>query len=353
MKILLTVVTFAALIVPPLPAGAQIHPERVRTLTRVSSGAPGVERHQRGQEAREQQTERFTRTVRIGADGALDLSNVAGDIAITRTGGSEVTIEVVKTARGRSADDAREQLALVQVDITERGGRAEVRTRYARGEQMRDQARRNISVSVAYTVAAPERTRITAKSVSGSISARDIRGDLALETVSGDVRIANAGRVPIAKSISGNVEVTDTTVEGSMEASTVSGHLTLRKVTARRLNLGSISGNVIIEDVDCELIDARSVSGDIRFAGPLGKGGRYDMRSHSGDVRVVVAGTTGFAVDASTFSGAVRTDLPLVVQGGTDRGPGRGQRTLRGTYGDASAVLALASFSGSIVIEKR
>ena len=84
-------------------------------------------------------------------------------------------------------------LALVQVDITERGTRAEARTRYPAGDECRRNNRRNVNVSVAYTVAAPEGTRIIAKSISGNISVRDILGVLTLETVSGNVHIASAG----------------------------------------------------------------------------------------------------------------------------------------------------------------
>ena len=84
-------------------------------------------------------------------------------------------------------------LALVPVEITERGTRVEARTRYPSGDDRRRTGRRNVNVSVAYTVAAPEGTRILVKSISGNISVRDILGGLTLETVSGTVRIANAG----------------------------------------------------------------------------------------------------------------------------------------------------------------
>ena len=67
-------------------------------------------------------------------------------------------------------------LALVQVEINERGTRAEARTRYPAGDEWRRNGRRNINVSVAYTVAAPEGTRVTVKSISGNISVRDIQG---------------------------------------------------------------------------------------------------------------------------------------------------------------------------------
>src|SRR3954462_7863850 len=85
------------------------------------------QRRNREDQNREEQTERTTKTLRLGSDGSLALGNIAGDITVTRGGGSEATVEIVKTARGRDVADAREQLQLVQVDVTERNGRAEVK----------------------------------------------------------------------------------------------------------------------------------------------------------------------------------------------------------------------------------
>jgi hypothetical protein len=59
----------------------------------------------------------------------------------------------------------------------------------------------------------------------------------------------------------------------------------------------------------------------------------------------------GFEIDASSFSGSVRADVELkLVTTGSGR---RGQRAIRGTYGDGSAVLDLQTFSGSIVVTRR
>jgi DUF4097 and DUF4098 domain-containing protein YvlB len=342
----------AAALAAAAPAAAQSTADVIRnTIRERVRDVRTVVRYQGRADSREQQTERFTRTVRIGENGEIDLSNIAGDIVITRGGGSEATIEVVKTARGRTVEDAREQLQLVTVDFQERGSRVEVRTRYPRTEEARRNNRRNINVSVAYNVTAPAGTRVTARSISGDISARDIRGELSLESVSGMIRVHNGGRVAAAKSISGNVEVVETEVDGVLEASSVSGTVLLRRVKAQRLDASVISGNVVIEDVDCGRIEGQSISGDVRFGGALVRNGRYELTSHSGEVRVAIAGGTGFELEAGSFSGSIRTEFPITAQGAGQSG--RRQRTVRGVYGDGSAVLDLNTFSGTIVITKR
>ena len=233
--------------------------------TARSAPAPPSQR----QDSREQ-VERTTRTFRGGQE--LQLANVSGDIVITRGGGNEIGVEIVKTARGRDDADLKELLQLVEVEVVERNNRVEVRTRYPQGDEMRRNNRRNFNVSVSYNVTAPAGARVRATSISGSITARDIRGDVSAESVSGTVRIINGGRVASAKSISGDVEVTESEIDGSLNASTASGSVLLRKVKARQVEVGSISGDVVIEDVDAAQVEGQTVSGSVRFGGALARG---------------------------------------------------------------------------------
>jgi DUF4097 and DUF4098 domain-containing protein YvlB len=342
-----TSIALLALASLAVPAHAQTLPDEIRAVVRSRVETLRTVRYQQG---RQEQTDRQTKTVKIGADGELTLANIAGDIVVTRTGGGEATIEIVKTSRARTVEEARELLGLVTVTVTERAGRAEVRTQYPRDEDRRNN-RRNMNVSVAYNVSAPANTRLTIGSVSGSIKVSDIKGDLSANSISGAVRISNAGRIGGAKSISGDVEIVDTETDGAVEVQSISGAVLLRKVTARRVEVGSVSGSVVVQDVQCDRVEAHSVSGNVEFAGALAKGGRYALNSHSGDVRIAIGGGTGFEVEANSFSGSVRSDLALTLQSSGERRPVR--RTLRGVFGDGSAVLDITSFSGSVVITKR
>jgi len=351
----LIVLTLLAVAAPSASSQAQDRvesSERVVSIVRVQDRRVERERRaeQRRSDGRESQSERITRTVNIGPDGELDVSNVAGDIVVTRTGGTNAIIDVVKTARAATADEARAALPLVSVDIMERGPRVEVRARYPRGEMRRDN-RRNLSVDVAFTIAAPQNTRLVIKSISGNITVSDISGGLMLDSVSGTVKIANAGRVAAAKSISGDVELIDSRVDGSLSAGTISGTVRLRRVTARNLTLSSVSGNVLLEDISCDRIEAQAISGDVNFSGDFQPNGRYEFTSHSGAVHLAIGGGTGFQVEATSFSGGITADLPITMESG--QAGGRRMRTLRGKYGNGSAILELTSFSGPIVIKKR
>jgi DUF4097 and DUF4098 domain-containing protein YvlB len=343
-QIVITIFTLAALCAPATPARAQMLPERIRAVI-----SDRVEmRTARYQQGREEQTSRETKSVKVGTDGELSLSNISGDIVVTRANGSDATIEIVKIARARTADEARELLGLVNVTVTERAGRAEVKTVYPQGDEMRRNNRRNVNVSVNYTVATPAGTRLTINSISGSVRVSDIKGDVSANSISGTVRVANGGRIAAAKSISGDVEIVDTQTDGAIEVQSVSGGVTLRKVTARRIDVGSVSGSVTVQDIQCDRVEAHSVSGGVEFGGALAKGGRYEFNSHSGDVRVVLAGSTGFELEANSFSGTIHSDLPIKLQGDIGR-----RRSMQGVFGDGSAVLSVTTFSGSVVISRK
>jgi hypothetical protein len=350
-----TLMAVVALAAAPGASIAQVYPERVSIAVKARHIVEAARAYQRRSrdDNREEQTERTTKVLKLGTDGALALGNIAGDIIVTRGSGGDVSIEIVKTARGRTPEDAKELLALVPVDVTERNGRAEVKTRYPSGEEQRRNNRRNINVSVAYTVTAPANTRLSIDSISGNIKVADIKGDLNANSISGDVRISGAGRIGSAKSISGTIEIADTQADGAVGGSSVSGDVLFRRVTARRADGTSVSGNIKFEDVQSERVSGQTTSGSVWFAGTLARNGRYELKSFSGEVRVLLAGSTGFEVDANSFSGEVRTDLPVTRRANAEPDR-RGRRTtLSGTYGDGAAVLDLTTFSGSIVIAKR
>jgi DUF4097 and DUF4098 domain-containing protein YvlB len=329
-------------------AGTAVAQDRSSSASRTQERRVDREQSRRYNQ-RETQTERTTRTFNIGTDGEIDVSNIAGNIVITAVAGGTATIEIVKNARAESTDAARVMLPLVTVDVTERGPRVEIKTRYPRSDEMRREDRRNINVEVAFSIAAPANTRIIAHSISGNIIASDVKGALALETVSGNVKIERGGRTVTGKTISGNVDVTDTTVDGMLSAGSISGTVKVQRARVASLNATSVSGSVILDDIDSDRVEAQAISGDVLFSGDFAANGRYELSSHSGNVRLAVGAKTGFQLEATSFSGNITTDLPLTVQ--SERRGNRG--ALRARFGNGSAIVELTSFSGSILIGKR
>ena len=347
----LTVVLAAAgLTAGAVAASAQDAPRRLVAREVVRTERAGA---YQGRDRGQQQTERFTRRVRLGRDGRVTIQNISGDIVVTAGSGDEVSIEAVKRARDQS------RLADVRVIVDERPGRVDVRTEY---EQFRGDRDRGGNVSVDYTVVVPAGASVELKSISGSVKATGVRGAVRAESVSGDVVTSDTPNVETAKTISGDVTIDGITTEGNLSIGSVSGTVRARNVKARGLDLGSVSGDVTLTDVACDRLSAKSVSGGFEYTGSLARGGVYDVNVHSGTVRFVLANPAGFELTANTFSGSIRSDLPLTVGGSSSssassdrdgRRRGVSSRSLRGTFGDGSATLTLRTFSGDIVIARR
>jgi DUF4097 and DUF4098 domain-containing protein YvlB len=289
-------------------------------------------------------TETVSLVHRLGRTGTLELTNTLGHVQITGGGGDDVRINAVK--RVWHADDAqgKAQLQQLHIRIAERGGVVSIRTD--------NPSPREINGLIDYTVSVPATAMVVVRTTAGNVQVTNVRGELRAETVSGHVTASSLGPRSTLKTASGDVEISAS--EGTeLSASTVSGAVLLRGVKVRTLDLASVSGQVRA-DVEAERVRVRSISGQIEYAGTLSRNGRYELQSHSGDVLVTPGESVGFELDATTFSGDIRSDVALTVND-TRQGPprARGNRRIVGVAGDGSALLSLRSFSGDIRLRRR
>jgi DUF4097 and DUF4098 domain-containing protein YvlB len=299
-----------------------------------------------------EQTERFSRRIKIGRDGRLSVTNIAGNIVVTAGSGDEVSIDAVKRTRGGSGD-----LAGVRIDVDERPGRVDVRTTHTRNG--------NDRVSVDYTIVVPPGVAVEARSISGDITVRSVQGAVRAETISGNVTAAATPRLELLRSVSGTVDLSDTGADGELSVSSISGDIRARALRAKGIDLKTVSGDVRLTDVACDRLGAQSTSGDLEYTGTLARGGRYSLNSHSGGIRLTISGPTGFEFSGGSFSGSIRADADGRVTTGQNndrvtstgrtrvrRGPVNSE-ALQATFGDGSAVVTARTFSGDIILLKR
>jgi DUF4097 and DUF4098 domain-containing protein YvlB len=125
----------------------------------------------------------------------------------------------------------------------------------------------------------------------------------------------------------------------------------LRRVKARRIEATSVSGDIKLEEIQSDRVE-RTRRAATQLLGRVATNGRYEFNSFSGEIRLWIPSSSGFEVDANSFSGEVRTeDLPITTRG--SEGDGGRRKMLHGSYGDGSAILDLTTFSGSIIISKK
>ena len=295
--------------------------------------------------AQNEVTERFSKTAHLDQNGTFDLTNISGNIVITGSSGRDVTIEAVKRVQRPNPNAARALLQMIDIQVAEQANRVEVRTVFPRP--------RNFPGSVDFTIGVPDEANVTLKMMSGNVRATNISGGLRADVVTGNLVVAAARRIEALKSVSGDIEIVDASADDFVTASTVSGNITVRGLKGRTIQLGTVSGNVRMDDVQSDRLMARAVNGNIDYAGDLARSGRYEFVSHSGDIRLMLSGTTGFEVQANSFSGNVRSEFPVSRRAGAEGGGGVTPKGIRGVFGDASAMLVLRAFSGNISIARR
>ena len=308
-----------------------------------------LERHQDSRQASEQ-VERVSQTYKVGGDGAIDLQNISGSVRVIVGRGNEILLEAVKRVRHRDPEEARRVMQQLRIDVTQLGGRVQVRTIYPRTNT------RGLSAGVEYTVSVPATAVVAVKTISGNVSVTGVRGEVRAETTSGDVSVSGTPNLALAKTVSGNVIARDIGAPASLTLGTISGSVIASGLKVRTLDAGTVSGNLQLSDMTVERLQAKAISGDIEYSGGLARGGHYDFNSHSGNVRLMLTGSPGFEIDAGTFSGSIRSDFPITLRStqANNRGGTRSSnRSIRGTHGDAGAILAVRSFSGSVVITKK
>ena len=117
------------------------------------------------------------------------------------------------------------------------------------------------------------------------------------------------------RSISGDIELNDTKVEGALKSRDHQRHGAASpphrpqpdgQLGERQRGHGGCHGGPG---------GAQSISGDITYGGDLRPNGNYELTSHSGNVRCPVPASTGFQIEATSFSGSISTDIPVTMSG--------------------------------------
>jgi len=263
------------------------------------------------------QSQDFSWTGALRAGQVLAVSNILGDVRIEPAPGGRAEVVGVKRA-GRHGDPED-----VEITARETSRGVVICVRYPGSGASRDRdedgcdhgggwdderGRRNRNdTEVTFTVRLPAGVTVEAGTVSGNVTARDLRADAEVTSVSGDVEVTGFRG-------------------GRLEATTVSGDVDLAGIEAR-------------------VVEAETVSGNVTFDGRLDRQGSYDLTTLSGGVLVTLPQGTGADFHASTFSGAIRMPAGTAAEG-TSRRRSRSS----GRIGTGGATLTLESFSGNVEV---
>jgi hypothetical protein len=197
---------------------------------------------------------------------------------------------------------------------------------------------------VAMVVYLPRGSRVSAKTVDGSMEVDNVSGFY--NTVSGSLRVTGSLRELQVESLSGSIDVAasapwirvmggegDATIRGAIEdlaASTVAGRLTVDVRMAARTRL-------------------ETMTGDLTARVAVQPNGSLELDSHAGTVELHLAPDARVDIDASSVAGEIRNQLDRRVPQ-----PGRGGKgsSLTIATDPAGARVVIRTYKGTIVLRR-
>jgi DUF4097 and DUF4098 domain-containing protein YvlB len=167
---------------------------------------------------------------------------------------------------------------------------------------------------------------VRVETLEGDIEVRNSRGEIYLQSVEGDVVVQRSGGRLAVHNVDGEVNVLD--FEGGLVAE-------------------SIDGDITVEGVSSASVEAKTVDGDILYAGAIADDGRYKLTTHDGDVVVRIPNDANATVSVATFDGEFEAEFPVQLEGT------QASRKFNFVIGNGSARLELHTFAGDIQLLRR
>ncbi len=265
---------------------------------------------------------------RYAVDGPVDLSidNTSGDVSVR--GWDQNEVEITGTL-GKNVE---------KLEVISEDGHFTIRVILPQGRRTRVGATQ-------LNVRAPTASDVRVNAVSADVEAREISGELKLRTVSGDVTVRDAQDDAELQTVSGDIEVLGSV--GDLEAKTVSGDIVADEVVDSA-DLETVSGGIRVSGEGIKSLEAKLVSGNIRFDGSLGDSADVELECHSGNIVITLPADTSAEFDCETFSGGIENAFGVEAEKKSKHGPGR---ILRYQQGGGDADIEMKTFSGNITIK--
>lgn len=185
-------------------------------------------------------------------------------------------------------------------------------------------------------ISVTEVARVTATSQSGSMTLVKVQNEANLTTIGGEISVRDSTGSFKLHTIGGSVVARDlgpAVAEDAFDADIVGGEVTLDRVRHQRVKVNTVSG-------------------EVDYAGPLSRGGRYSFQSISGRLRLTLPANSSFRLLGNLgHAGDLRSDFKLTEK---DSSAKRGaMRQLDAVVGSGDASITLSFFSGSVQIRKQ
>ena len=270
--------------------------------------------------------EEVDRTLDASPDGSVNISNIAGSVAVDGWNRDEVN---VKGTLGRNVEELIVERdgdrVTIKVKVPKRGGRG---------------------IASDLRISVPGGSSLDVATVSADIEVKDVQGEQKLEAVSGDINTEAFAADVRAGTVSGDVTISGNGKDTETYGTTVSGDVTLRDV-AGEVGAESVSGDVTIYGGSFDRAQFNTVNGDIEFNAELRDDGRLSAETVNGEVDLQFEGKVSGRFDVDTFNGEIDNCFGPKPERTSKYAPGQ---ELSFQEGDGDARITVSTMNGDISI---
>lgn len=233
---------------------------------------------------KQKETAEWRRTYELQPGGRLEISNINGKIDVQPSTGNTVEVIAQKTAKGGSAEAAKQALERIEIVETASPSSVRIETRIQRSA---GGIFGGGSQQVQYLVKVPANAEAKFATVNGGIELTGLKGRVKAETTNGGIKGHDLSGPIEASTTNGGVEVDLASLaESGVKLGCTNGGIELRlpsdskaTITARVTNGGIDTSGLQVEK--------SSGSGKRRLDGRLNGGGaRIDIEGTNGGIRI-------------------------------------------------------------------
>jgi DUF4097 and DUF4098 domain-containing protein YvlB len=165
------------------------------------------------------------------------------------------------------------------------------------------------------------------------------RAPIEVQTLEGDITVQGGSETVKLSSVQGRISVSG--VRGRLELNSVSEDVEASDIQGD-IVAETVSGDLVLRNISAKSVEIESVSGELYFDGKVMDAGHYSLLTHSGEIYFSVAEGSNAVISTAIGSGEVNASFPLPA---SER-PSRRRQTFR--LGSGSATIELETFSGDI-----
>lgn len=288
--------------------------------------------------------------------GPVDVSGIAGEVTITSANGE------VAASNSEGPVDIHNRFGRVTATAIKKGvrifnGNGGVRVEDVGGPSTVESSFGAVELRNLRGAASVENTNgsVSASGIAGSLSVRGSFGKVEANDVGGTAEVRTANASVHLRDVRGAATVK--TSFGLVECEKIDGELSVENANGA-VSANDVRGGVVVRTsfgpVALDGIGGRirvdNQNGSIDVRGVASRKGKdcagVELKTSFSSIRVAVPEDTGWAVEARTSFGHIRSDLPITVSGSLS------VESMQGKIGDGACPLTLIDSNGAIEIQK-